>query len=73
VDPEEQNNLAASNAPRRENLIKQLDRSLKEMKAEMPVRNPAFNPDSESRRMNLKFTKDLAEKERGMFESRLKQ
>lgn len=72
ADPEEQNNAAATNAKMRDKLIGQLDRSLKEMKAEMPTKNPDFKPNSKAKRFNLKSTKDRAEKERVLFESRLK-
>lgn len=73
ADPEEQNNMAAVNAEMRDRLIWQLDSLLKEMKAEMPTMNPDFKPDTKAKRKNLPFTRDLAEKERGIFESRLKQ
>ena len=73
ADPEEQNNMAASNAKMRDKLSNRLDMLLKEMKAEMPKMNPNFKPNTKAKRKNLPFTKDLAEKERGIFESRLKQ
>ena len=73
ADPEEQNNVADSNSKMRDKLIVQLDSSLKEMKAEMPIKNSDFKPRSGGKRFHLKFTKDLAEKERALFESRLKQ
>jgi len=73
ADPEEQNNLAATNVKMRDKLSSRLDTLLREMNAEMPTKNPAFNPNSRSRRQNLGTTKDLAEKERVIFESRLKQ
>jgi len=73
ADPEEQANMAATNAEMRDKLSNRLDTLLREMKAEMPMKNPAFDPNSKSRRKNLGTTKDLAEKERGIFESRLKQ
>lgn len=72
MDPEEQDNLAVTNAQMRDKLIRQLDRSLRDMKAEMPVVNPDFKINTKGKRKNLKFTKDLAEKERREFESRLK-
>jgi arylsulfatase A-like enzyme len=72
IDPEEQNNLAAVNPEMRDKLIQQLDRYLSDMNAEMPIKNPDFNPNAEDRgRKHLKFTKDLADKERALFESRL--
>jgi arylsulfatase A len=71
ADPYEQNNLADSNTKMRDLLITQLDSSLIEMKAEMPSKNPDFKPNTNPGVKNLKSTKDLAEKERGIFESRL--
>jgi len=73
ADPEEQNNVAETNTKMRNRLIGQLDSLLKEMKAEMPIANPDFKPEAKGKRFNLKSTKDRAEKERGIFESRLKQ
>ncbi|MBN2133157.1 MAG: sulfatase [Sedimentisphaerales bacterium] len=73
VDPEEQNNLAATNVQMRSKLSRRLDTLLREMKAEMPTINPAFDPNKRSRRQNLETTKTLAEKERRMFEARLRQ
>jgi hypothetical protein len=67
------NNVAGTNAKMRDKLSNRLDISLREMKAEMPMINPAFDPNGKSRRKNLGTTKDLAEKERVIFESRLKQ
>jgi len=52
-------------------LLRQLDISLEEMKAELPIPNPEYTPETRSVKKNLKFTKDLAEKERGMFKERL--
>lgn len=71
ADTEEQNNVAATNVRMRERLSRQLDRSLKEMKAEMPRKNPAFKPDAKGQRYNLKATKKRADSERKMFEARL--
>jgi hypothetical protein len=73
ADPEEQNNMAGTNAKMRDKLSNRLDISLSEMKAEMPTMNRDFKPNTKAKRKNLQFTKDLAEKERGIFESRLKQ
>ncbi len=42
-----------------------------EMKAEMPTINSAYKPNAKGKRFNLKKTKDLADKERALFESRL--
>ncbi len=71
TDPEEQNDVAAGNVAVKDNLIRQLDRSLLEMKAEMPTINSAYKPNAKGKRFNLKKTKDLADKERALFESRL--
>jgi arylsulfatase A len=73
MDPQEQNNLAGTNKPMRDRLIRRLDMALDNMKAEMPTRNPAFNPKSPSKRYHLGATKDRADKERALFELRLKQ
>jgi len=72
ADPGEQNNLADVNVKMRDRLIRQLEILLQEMNAEMPIPNPDFNPDLKTGRKHLKFTKDLADKERILFESRLK-
>jgi len=71
VDPEEQHNLAEKNVKMKDKLLHQLEISLKEMKAELPIPNPDYNPDTMVEKMNLRFTKNLAEKERAMFEERL--
>jgi len=71
VDPEEQQNLAEKNVEMRNKLLNQLNISLAEMNAELPIPNPEYNPDTRSVKMNLGFTKDLADKEREMFEKRL--
>ncbi len=71
VDPEEQNNLAVKNTNLRDQLAAQLERSLREMNAEMPIVNPDYSSEQKGGKMHLKYTKDLAEKERRMFESRL--
>ena len=71
VDPEEQKNLANVNVVMRDRLLRRLEISLKEMMAELPIPNPEFNPDALKEKKNLKFTKDLAEEERVMFEERL--
>jgi arylsulfatase A len=73
VDPEEQHNLADTNVAMRNRLSNRLTMLLRDMKAEIPVKNQAFDPSVNSRRKNLGTTKDLAEKERDLFESRLKQ
>jgi arylsulfatase A-like enzyme len=71
-DPEEQNNLAETEVKVRDQLIRRLEKSLEEMNAEMPIPNPGFDQDLDADRKHLKFTLDLAERERKMFESRLK-
>jgi arylsulfatase A len=73
MDPQEQDNLASTNKPMRDRLVRRLDMALDNMKAEMPTRNPAFNPKSPSKRYHLGATKDRADKERALFELRLKQ
>jgi len=73
ADPQEQNNVAETNVEMRNKLTDRLDTLLREMKAEMPKMNPAFDANRRSRRQNLETTKTLAEKERRIFESRLKQ
>ena len=70
-DPNEKTDLAAKYPEKVEMLAAKLDRSLKEMKAEMPTVNPDFEPSPKA--FNLKTTKALAEKEWRLFESRLKQ
>ena len=70
-DPQEQNNLTKTNPELQQRLAGRLALLLKEMQAELPRRNPAFNPNIKSKRKHLKFTKGLAEKERRLFESRL--
>lgn len=70
-DPYEQNNLSDTNSEMLNKLVSQLDRSLTEMKAEMPIENPDFKPSDVV--LNLKSTLDLAKKERNVFGSRLKQ
>jgi arylsulfatase A-like enzyme len=71
VDPEEQNNLADVNVKIRDKLLRQLETSLEEMNAELPIPNPEYSSETRVVRKNLKFTTDLAEKERGLFEERL--
>jgi hypothetical protein len=41
------------------------------MNAELPIPNPEYSSETRVVRKNLKFTTDLAEKERGLFEERL--
>ncbi len=72
IDPYEQNDLTAANTAMRDKLIARLDSELKEMNAEMPRKNPDFKPGAKGKRFDLQSTKDLAEMERKIFESRLK-
>jgi arylsulfatase A-like enzyme len=71
VDPEEQNNLSDKNVEIRDKLKRRLETLLKEMNAELPIQNPEYSSANSTERKNLKFTKDLADKERSMFEKRL--
>tara|TARA_R110000850_G_scaffold271367_2_gene405582 strand:- start:257 stop:1777 length:1521 start_codon:yes stop_codon:yes gene_type:complete len=70
-DPNEQTDLVATNPEKVKELSTQLEGSLEEMKAEMPTENPEFKSGGFVR--NLKTTKARAERERQMFEDRLKQ
>lgn len=74
-DAEEQNNLAFKNEHMRSRLSSMLDSILLEMDAELPIinpnYNPNYNPNEDIQRFHLNFTKDLAEKERLIFESRI--
>ena len=71
-DPEEQNNLAETAMEQRDLLAKRLDFLLREMDAEMPIKNPEFIfSESKKELKNLEATKRLAEQERRLFESRL--
>ena len=70
-DPVEQNDMAAAKPEVLDRLNRRLDQALKDMKAEMPTANPDFKPDTQGKRRNLKTTKELAERERAIFESRL--
>ena len=72
ADPEEQNNLVVAKPEMVDQLSRRLAISLLEMKAEMPAANPGFKPGAKGKRYHLKYTKGLAEKERVLFESRLK-
>lgn len=72
VDPEEQNNLAEKYTDIRDRLERQLTSSLLEMKAEMPSLNPNYTADQKDKGKHLKSTLDLANKERLIFELRLK-
>lgn len=72
TDPEEQNDLAHANPEKRDALAARLELLLKDMKAEMPIKNPNFKPNTKWGRKNLESTKGLAERERAIFKSRLK-
>lgn len=72
LDTEEQNDVAALKEDIRDRLASQLESILTEMDAEMPVVNPNYKPESKENRFHLPFTKELAEKERTIFEERLK-
>lgn len=69
IDPHEQNDLSATDPARRKKLLAKLNKLLLEMKAEMPIINPDYTPNEEEK--DLRFTKDLAEKEHALFKSRL--
>lgn len=71
-DSAEQHDQAATNPEMLDKLSRQLDASLTGMEAEMPIPNAEFNPGTKGKRMNLKFTRNLAEKERTLFRERLK-
>ncbi len=70
TDPEEQFDLASSNIPLMRKMSARLDQMLIDMNAEMPRRNSDY--DGKDRGSNLRSSKALAEKEREMFEARLK-
>jgi arylsulfatase A len=71
-DPEEQTDLAATNPEMVDRLNRRLSDALLEMEAELPAANPAFDPAAKGKRYNLEYTKSLAEKERLLFEERLR-
>lgn len=71
ADPEEQNNLTSTHPKMLDKLISSLENSLAEMNAELPIPNPDYTSGQETKNKDLKFTKELAEEERRMFESRL--
>ena len=73
-DPEEQRNLADVKPERRDYLAGRLEFLLKEMQAEMPIKNPDFEYSKSKKGLyNLKYTKNLAEQERCLFEKRLEE
>jgi len=70
-DPEEQKNLAESHPKKREALAGRLQDLLTEMQAEMPLKNFDFSYSSTKKLYNMRFTLNLAERERRIFEKRL--
>lgn len=72
MDPEEQYSLAEVKKGVRERLASQLDSMLTAMDAEMPIKNLNYNPDIKRKKFHLKFSKELADKEREIFKERLK-
>jgi arylsulfatase A-like enzyme len=70
-DPFEQHDLSAAMPDQARTLDERLTRLLDEMKAQMPQKNPAFDPKAK-RLMNRKFTLDLAQKEREAHAARIK-
>jgi len=73
ADPQEQHDLAGTNTAMRDRLSHRLTVLLSAMKAEMPAKNSGFDPNTKGKRYHLKSTQDLAEKERSLFETRLRQ
>jgi len=71
-DPFEQHDLSAGMPGKVKKLDKQLTQILDDMKAQMPVKNPAFDPDSKEL-LNRQFTLNLAIREHQMFGARLKE
>ena len=43
------------------------------MQAEMPIKDPQYSSRKKGKKKDLKYTVDLALKERGVFESRLEE
>ncbi len=70
-DPEEQHDLAKKKPAIRQRLEGQLAKMLSEMDAEMPIPNPDYTGRPNGKGFDLKFSKDLADKERRIFEQRL--
>ena len=73
-DPNEQRDRAEAHPEKRDALARRLEFLLKEMQAEMPIRNPTFDALARKKKpKNLTFSKALAQKERRIFESRLEE
>jgi arylsulfatase A-like enzyme len=70
-DPQEQHDLAEKEPAVRQRLADWLASMLAEMDAEMPIPNPAYTGQSNAQGYDLEFTRDLADKERRIFEERL--
>jgi arylsulfatase A-like enzyme len=70
-DPQEQHDLADKEPEVRQQLEDLLAKMLLEMDAEMPTPNPAYKGQQNREGFDLKFSKDLADKERRIFEERL--
>lgn len=71
-DPDEQNDLSKEKVEIKEKLAFQLDSMLADMDAEMPIDNLEFHPVTDEKRFHLEFTRDMAMKEREIFEERLR-
>ena len=71
-DPFEQIDLSAKMQNKANSLDERLTRLLNDMKAQMPVKNPAFDPKAKIL-MNRKYTLELANKERQEHASRFKE
>lgn len=71
-DQGEMNDLSQSKPELVQTLAKTLSSSLKDMKAEMPTKNPDFKPGAKKNK-NLKAAYNLAKKHRERIESRLNQ
>jgi len=72
ADEQEQYDKADSHPDIRDRLAGHLDGLLREMDAEMPVLNPDYDPNNKAKRKNLKSSRDLAERERQIFKTRLR-
>ena len=70
-DPFEQHDLSAAMPDRVRTLDEYLSRLLDEMKAQMPQKNPAYDPEAKDL-MNRSFTLNLATKQRAALAERIK-
>lgn len=70
-DPVEQHDLSAAMPDKARALDERLTQLLGDMKAQMPRKNPAFDPKAE-RLMNRRLTLDLANRERSACAARIK-